>query len=275
MLSYFLHHIWDRCSLLAKVLISVASAFLAVASLALSFRVGYIWSLRDFSVFESGIVGFSNYTHPLAFAFFVPGVVATLAYGFLRLGFRQVTQHRTKLVSFLYGSRRFIIKNKFITLFALWVTASVFVYFPIGYFVEIFVILLFSYWLLYLAIYAGEFRFRLSEVFSRNFYNFFKRKSVSTNRVLAAQIGWTALAMTATSFIIGFYGLRLSMAACVDINLQLENELAKYSIVGETTDALVLVQCNDHPSVVKLFWPIHRVTVLSKVNVSSISQSNN
>ncbi|EEW24027.1 hypothetical protein [Rhodobacter ferrooxidans] len=274
-LSQLLHDLWGRSNFLAKALISVTSAILAVASMALSFRVGYIWSLRDFSVFASGTVRFSNYIHPLAFAFFVPGAISTLAYGFLRLGLRQITARRTKLIALLLPLRRFVVNDKLITLLALWVVAAVLIYFPIDYFVEINTVLLFVYWASYLAIYAGEFRFSIVEVFSPSFYNFFNRKSVSDSRVLAAQIGWTAFAITSTSFVIGFYGLRLSMASCVYLNLQLENDLAKYSIIAETGDALVLVQCNDHPSVVKMLWPVHRVTVLSKAKVSSISQSDN
>ncbi|MCE8442685.1 hypothetical protein, partial [Rhodovulum sulfidophilum] len=109
-------------------------------------------------------------------------------------------------------------------------------------------------------------------IFSKEFYKFFSRKSVSRYRVICAQASWVGLTILSSSFVLGYYTLRMSLDGCVDIQSISGDALSDQAIVGMTDNKLFLADCLSEGSFLKGFPSIEGVTLLDIRSVVSLTQ---
>ncbi|MCE8442094.1 hypothetical protein, partial [Rhodovulum sulfidophilum] len=154
---------WSEIGATTQVVVSCISIIFAATSIAAAFFIGYNWSLRGFSILPGGGVHPSSYLRLTCFAVFIPGVLSTVAYGLLRISFRQVTRDRNWVTKAMLKLRQFTYRRKFVLIFCLWSMIAIGLYLPVSFFLEVFFVISAWAWILYISAYAGEFRFSIKE----------------------------------------------------------------------------------------------------------------
>ncbi|MCE8472022.1 hypothetical protein LZ189_23785, partial [Rhodovulum sulfidophilum] len=91
-------------------------------------------------------------------------------------------------------------------------------------------------------------------------------------RVICAQASWVGLTILSSSFVLGYYTLRMSLDGCVDIQSISGDALSDQAIVGMTDNKLFLADCLSEGSFLKGFPSIEGVTLLDIRSVVSLTQ---
>lgn len=215
--------------------------------IATAFQTGYTWSLRHFTELELIEIGSLDILSIFSLGLFVPGVVSTVSYGLILFFLKQVDARRSTFTKMLRGVRRILRNNSLFVRSALWIAVAVPIFVPLKFALEVSFVVVVSSWIIYLAVYAAEFRFSIREIFSASFYNFFRRKSVSTHRVVTSQLTWLGTTTLTISFIFGFYGLRTSIDSCIEIAFDQNNTTKSVAIIQSNEHEIVITDCSTEP----------------------------
>lgn len=239
------------CSLSApfKFIIALLAAYFSLITIGGAASTGYIWSFRS-NILVSNVYGLSpSYYLVLINNFFVPSTIATIGVGMLKLGFRQITKRRTLHTKLLFPVRRFIQRNNFIVWIVVFTISSALIFIP-GLLSLYFVCsVFFSVTTLYIAIYAGEFRFSIREILSLKFYRFFSRSGVSKFRKNSARVTWVVAAILSFSFLFGHYEYRAATTRCVSIETSGDKALSlkNRAVILSGDKGLIVSRCEINP----------------------------
>lgn len=235
---------WKDLKPAAKLIIAAISAIIGVVSIGAAASTGYHWSFRsNFQIYD--VFELSPNKHTFLFqGVFIPGIVATVGHGILKLLFRQITRHRTGLTRWYTPVRIFVHNNGFLVWMTMWLFAAAIIFMPswklsIEFIAYSFLVIL----ILYISVYSVEFRFSIREVITIKFYMFYRRTGVSSFRINSVRITWVGACILSISFLFGFYEYKAALTRCVSIETNNNNIIEDRSIVFSGSTGILVGRC--------------------------------